>query len=482
LPLDWFIYLAYYPVVPGDIHMARPNVVFLLSDQQRWDTLGCYGQPLDTTPNLDKMAADGARFENAFTPQPLCGPARAVLQSGLYASQVGVFTNGIALPPGRKYLAHQLSEAGYETAYIGKWHLASNGSPASIRAWPNGEKFNNRTGPIPPELRGGYRDFWLAADALEYTSHSYDGHMFDSDGNKRQFPPGRFRADAETDWVLEYLRERKSTRPFFLFVSWLEPHHQNDHNRYEGPHGSKERFKDFVAPGDLAGAAGDWQENYPDYLGCVNSLDTNVGRIREELERLGLADNTVVIYTSDHGSHFRTRNREYKRSCHEGCVRVPLVIRGPGFRGGKVMTEFASLIDLPRTILDIAGVDAGAAMGGRSLKELVEGRAGNWPQDVFIQISEDSCSRAIRTKRWKYSVRAPEGRARDGTADSDVYVEEYLYDLADDCHERRNLVADPEYAGIRKELEGLLKKRMVEVGEEEPVIEPTGSASEDLGF
>jgi uncharacterized sulfatase len=462
--------------------MGRPNIIFLFSDQQRWDTLGCYGQPLDITPHLDRLASDGVRFEYAFTPQPVCGPARAVLQTGRYASQVGVFTNGIALPRNQKTLANWMTEAGYETAYIGKWHLASNSSEARLRAWPGGEKFNNRTGPIPHELRGGYKDFWLAADALEYTSHSYDGHMFDSEGRKREFPPGRFRADAQTDWVLEYLCDGRKGGPFFLFVSWLEPHHQNDHNCYEGPHGSKEKYKDFVVPGDLADTEGDWRQNYPDYLGCVNSLDANVGRIRDELERLGLADNTVIIYTSDHGSHFKTRNREYKRSCHEGSIRIPLMISGPGFTGAKVVKEFASLIDLPGTIVDIAGLRPLACMEGGSLKELVAGNTAGWPQDVFIQISEDSCSRAIRTKKWKYSVRAPDERANLGTADSDVYVEEYLYDLENDYHERNNLVADAGYEDVRRELEKLLKKRMLAVGEPEPTIEPAGSDSEDRGF
>jgi arylsulfatase A-like enzyme len=462
--------------------MDKPNIVFLFSDQQRWDTLGCYGQPLNTTPNLDKMAAEGVRFENAFTPQPVCGPARAVLQTGRYASQAGVYTNGIALRPDRKYLADRMTDAGYETAYIGKWHLGSNGSEARVRVWPNGEKFNNRTGPIPPELRAGYRDFWLAADALEWTSHSYDGHMFDAGGNKREFPAGRFRADAQTDWVLEYLRDRKKGRPFFLFVSWLEPHHQNDNNVYEGPHGSKEKYKDFVVPEDLKGRQGDWKENYPDYLGCINNLDANVGRIRQELEKLGYADDTLIIYTSDHGSHFRTRNREYKRSCHEACIRVPLIVHGPGFTGGRVVKELTSLIDLPPTIVEAAEAKVPDEMEGRPLQGLTTGRAKDWPQEVFIQISEDSCSRAIRTAKWTYSVRAPEGRANLGTADSDVYVEDFLYDLENDYNQRTNLVADKRYVTVRKELETLLKKYMTRIGEPEPTIEPIGSEAEDLGF
>jgi hypothetical protein len=135
--------------------------------------------------------------------------------------------------------------------------------------------------------RGGY-DYWLAADVLEFTSHGYDGHMFDGNGNKRVFPDGRYRVDAQTDWVIEYLQSRKrNEKPFFLFVSYIEPHHQNDHGHYEGPQGSKDTFKEFVTPGDLVDTAGNWREEYPDYLGCINSLDRNLGRIRDALEALG---------------------------------------------------------------------------------------------------------------------------------------------------------------------------------------------------
>ena len=379
--------------------MKQPNIVFVFSDQQRWDTVGCYGQALNVTPNLDRMASEGVRFENAFTCQPVCGPARACLQTGKYATEVNCHTNHRMLPPDEKTIAHYLSENGYEVGYIGKWHLASFG--------PRDGEDNFRMRPVPPERRGGYKDFWLASDVLEFTSHSYDGYMFDGELNKRVFPEGRYRVDAHTDWVLEYLRTRNGEKPFFLFVSYIEPHHQNDHGHYEGPHGSKERFKDFVAPGDLTGTEGDWREEFPDYLGCVNSLDTNLGRIRDELERLGLAEDTLVLYTSDHGSHFRTRNTEYKRSCHDGCIRVPMIASGPGFSGGKVVNELVSLIDLPPTILNEGGIETPAYMRGRPLQELVKGEATDWPEEVFLQIGESQVGRAVRTKKWKYSVRAP---------------------------------------------------------------------------
>jgi uncharacterized sulfatase len=273
-----------------------------------------------------------------------------------------------------------------------------------------------------------------------------------------------------TDWAIEYLEGRTDDRPFFLFVSYIEPHHQNDHSHYEGPRGSKERFKDFVVPGDLAGAEGDWREEYPDYLGCVSSLDENLGRLRDALEGMGIAGETLVVCASDHGSHFHTREGEYKRSCHEASIRTPLVIHGPGFTGGKVVNELVSLIDVPPTILTAAGLAPPGRMQGRALQPLVDGTASDWPEEVFVQISESHCGRAIRTRRWKYSVRAPDN---EGWApSSDLYEEDFLYDLEHDPHERHNLATSPEHTAIRQELAEVLKRRMAEAGESVPDIVP----------
>ena len=443
----------------GDERMTTPNIIFIFSDQQRWDTCGCYGQPLEVTPNLDRLAAEGVRFENAFTCQPVCGPARACIQTGKYATDLGCHVNHRMLPVNERTIAHHLSEHGYETGYIGKWHLASCG--------PEDGSDDFRTKPVPPERRGGY-DYWLASDVLEFTSHGYDGHMFDGEGNRREFPEGRYRADAQTDWVVEYLNSRSNEKPFFLFASYIEPHHQNDHGHYEGPKGSKEKFKECAVPGDLVDTGGNWREEYADYLGCIRSLDENVGRIRNTLQELGQEENTLLIYTSDHGSHFCTRNSEYKRSCHDGCIRIPLIINGPGFKGNKCPQELTSLIDLPPTIMTSAGITPPDAMRGNALQRLLTDQTAEWPQEVFLQISESQCGRAIRTRRWKYSVRAPDKSGNDPS--SDVYVEDFLYDLESDPHERNNLVADPDFREIRKELAGTLKRRMVEAGEEEPEI------------
>jgi len=452
------------------MNTQKPNIVFLFSDQQRWDTLGCYGQELDVTPNLDKMASEGVRFENAFSCQPVCGPARSCLQTGKYATETGCFRNGIALPLDEKTIAHRLSDSGYEVGYIGKWHLASTGGTGD-------RDVDYQAKAIPPERRGGYKDYWLASDILEFTSHGYDGHMFNADMEKIEFPRDRYRVDCLTDFAVDYMRSRTSNKPFFLFVSYIEPHHQNDHKRYEGPKGSKEKFSDYKVPGDLNGKDGDWRENYPDYLGCINSLDAAVGQIRDELQDLGIAENTLVIYTSDHGSHFRTRNSEYKRSCHESSIRLPMIAYGPGFSGGKVVKNLISLIDIPPTILAAANIDTPETMRGRPVQPLVNGTEKNWPEEVFLQISESQIGRAIRTSKWKYSVRASGEVHPIKTDHSDEYIEDFLYDLENDPYESNNLVEDKAYREVRAELQKTLIRRMIEAGEKEPLIHPKDISS-----
>jgi len=427
-----------------------PNVIVFFTDQQRWDTVGCYGNTMGLTPNLDAMASEGVRFDLAFTAQPVCGPARACLQTGLYPTAVGCFRNGIPLPEDAVTLAHRFAGAGYEVGYIGKWHLGGTGDQ-----------------PVPPERRGGYHDFWLAADLLEFTSSPYGGGYYD--GDNRLVPFERYRVDAQTDHVLDYLRTRNRERPFFLFLSYLEPHHQNNLNRYVAPNGYAARYVGYPPPPDLAGHPGDWQENLPDYWGICANIDENLGRVRAELARLGLARDTIIVFTSDHGCHFRTRNQEYKRSCHEASIRIPMVAWGRGFPAGRVVDELVSLVDLPPTLLDIGGIPVPASFHGRSLMPLARGEQVHWPEEVFVQISESQVGRALRTRHWKYAVDAPD---RDGwnDADSPAYVEQYLYDLEADPHEQVNLVGRPEYRAVADCLAERLVARMVAVGERAPTI------------
>ena len=450
----------------------RPNIIFYFTDQQRFDTCGCYGQKLDITPNLDRLARDGVQFQYAFSPQPVCGPCRALFQTGRYATELGCFCNNRMLPQGVKTLADYIQEAGYETAYIGKWHLASQGRPGDP------DYVNHTVTAIPKEYRGGYNGFWRAADVLEFTSHGYDGYVFDEQNKRIDFKG--YRADCITDLALDFFDVR-SDKPFFMTISHIEPHHQNDHMHYEGPLGSKEKYRDYELPGDLAALPGDYRQEYPDYLGACASLDANLGKLITRLKEKGLYENTVILYASDHGSHFHTRNRDshlcggddYKRSCHDASLRVPLVISGGPFRGGILVEDLVSTESLPKTILALAGVDVGDAMIGENLLDVarrasMEHSSGDGqtfspacpshakedfdrPNEVYAQISESRVGRCIRTKDYKYSIYAP-GKNGFQAADSDAYADDFLYDLRKDPYELNNLIDCAEYDEVKKML------------------------------
>ena len=433
----------------------RPNIIFYFSDQQRWDTVN-----EEATPNLMQLAREGIQFENSYTCQPVCGPARACLQTGMYATQCDCYWNGVRLPQTIRPMAEYFNEAGYETAYVGKWHLASDRLP--------NVGFHCEKTAIPKERQGGYKNWWRAADVLEFTSHGYDGYVFDAEGNQIDFKG--YRADCINDFALEYLDQKTSDDPFFLFISQLEPHHQNDRHCYEGPKETVEKFRDYPIPPDLSFLEGDYEKMYPDYMAAINRLDENVGRLVAKLKEKGLYENTILIYTSDHGSHFKTRNLEYKRSCHDSATHTPLIIRGGPFQGGKKEERLVSLIDLPPTMLDLAGIPIPKSYMGHSL---VRELAGEEPERdcVFIQISESQCGRAIRTKQYKYSVRAlaPTGYTIHR---SPVYFEDYLYDLTKDPIEKNNLIKDRSYAFVRQKMKKLLLREMERAGEKKPVILP----------
>lgn len=430
----------------------KPNIIFYFSDQQRWDTL-----TPELMPNVWQLGEEGIRYENSYTCQPVCGPARACLQTGLYATTCGCFWNGIPLPGYIKPLAEYFNEGGYDTAYIGKWHLASDRLPKI--------GFHCETSAVPESKRGGYK-YWRAADVLESTSHGYDGFVFDNDNNRIDFTG--YRADCINDFAIEYVKNRKKDKPFFMFVSQLEPHHQNDHGHFEGPRETVENYKDYPLPDDLTAFSGNYAAEYPDYLAAINRIDDNVGRLVEALKASGEYDNTVIIYTSDHGCHFKTRNLEYKRSCHDSCSHTPLVIGGGAFRKGRIDKRLVSLIDLPPTMLEFAGIPVPDSYAGKSLLSQYE--SGESRDCVFMQISESQVGRAIRTHKYKYSVRA--AASGELCHSARIYYEDYLYDLENDPCELNNLVKDENYASVRAKLRAMLIREMQAAGETVPDIRP----------
>lgn len=429
-----------------------PNVIVFLTDQQRWDCAGLHGNPLDLMPNFDRLARAGTHLRHSFTCQPLCVPARGCLQTGAYATTAGVHYNQRYLAPGTRTLAHHFRDAGYRTAYFGKWHLA-----------PHRER-----GPVEPEFRGGYED-WLAANILELVSDAYDCRLYDENGAEHRLPG--YRVDALTDAAIRYI-ERPRSQPFFLFLSYLEPHHQNSRDDYPAPEGYAERYEGKWIPPDLEALGGNSARHLGGYCGMVKRLDEALGRLCEALCANGQWENTILLFTSDHGCHFRTRNAEYKRSCHESSIRVPSFFHGPGFMGGGDRSELVSLIDLPPTLLDAAGVPVPPEMQGDSLMPRLRGRGGDWRDEIFIQISEAQNARALRLRRWKYcvSVQGADAEAARKAPVWPAYTEEALYDLETDPSELNNLIDDDSHAAIAVELRHRLLARMAEVGEPIPEI------------
>lgn len=427
----------------------RPNVVVFFTDQQRWDTTGVHGNPLDLTPNFDRMAMQGTHVYNSFTCQPVCAPARASLQTGLYATNTGVWRNGLGLPQESETLAHHFGAAGYATGYIGKWHLAAN----------------NVRGPVPQRERGGY-DYWLGSNLLEFTSDAYDVTMYDNDNRPVRLPG--YRVDAVTDAAIRYIDAHKAN-PFYLFISYIEPHFQNRSDDYPAPDGYEERYRGRWLPPDLAALGGSAHQHLAGYYGMCKRLDEALGRLLDALKSLNLLDDTIVLFTSDHGNHFKTRNSEYKRSCHESSIRVPTALTGPGFVGGGRLPQLVSLVDLPPTLLDAAGLPVPPYMQGRSLLPLIRHEPAPWPAEVFVQISESQVGRAIRTQRWKYSVTAPGKTGLDVPA-SDRYTEDFLYDLKADPYELVNLAGFSSHRELAASLRQRLIARMVQAGEAAPTI------------
>ena len=464
----------------------RPNVLVFLTDQQRWDCSSLHGNPLDLMPNFDRLAREGTHVANSFTCQPVCAPARSCLQLGRYGTNTGVWKNGLNPDRTLPSLADSFRRRGYNTAYVGKWHLYDHGDGAP--------------GPVPPDFRLGY-DGWLASNILEFTSDAYQTRLFDEAGDPVDLYGYRVDAcvDAAIRRVVELSAEEK---PFFLFLSLIEPHHQNARDDYPAPLGLRRQYEGAWLPPDLQALAGSAPGQIPGYYGMVKRIDDALGRLYDVLVSASIADDTILLFSSDHGCHFKTRNGEYKRSLHDASIRVPTMLTGGPFTGGGHIHELVSHVDLPPTLLDACGLDIPESFEGRSMLDLMDARrsggravtgrggigaesesqspetsrrAAPWPEEVFIQISEAEIGRAIRSRRWKYGV---QGLNSFGTPVASEHPwapemrEAFLYDLYSDPYELVNLVEYESHRTICDRLKERLLRRMSEAGEELPTVLP----------
>lgn len=414
----------------------KPNIVLYLADEVRADFIAAAGSnPMARTPNLDKLAKRGTMFTHAVTNQPLCSPSRACMLTGRYPTETGVWKLEVDMRRDLPTLATVLRENGYTANLIGKWHLAK----ANL-------KTKTGYGWVEPELRGGFLDVWEGANVYERVTHPYNGTIWDSAGNEIHYKD-EYRVDFLTDRVVRFL-ETKQEKPFLLFVSQLEPHFQNDLNTVIGPKGEAAKYQNPYVPADLTPFPGVWQQELPDYYAAIESIDKSVGRIMETLEKQGMLDDTIFIFTSDHGCHFKTRENNYKRTPHDSSIRIPLIVAGPGVPANRRVDKIAGNINMTPTMLELCGVTVPKEMKGRSMVAMMQGLDGEhaWENRELIQFSQTSgtgMGRAIRTADWTYGVARPDGGGTMPHADQ--YMDYVLFNNANDPAQVINLASRTGY-------------------------------------
>jgi len=452
---------AAFAATPGVARQAagpdpeRPNIVIVISDQFRWDNVGAMGRnPLHLTPNLDSMAAQGVLFRSAFSAQPVCAPARGSIFTGQYPSRHGVWRNGFGLAENARTLATEMRQAGYSANYIGKWHLARNPSVP---------------GPVTADNRGGFLDLWQGSNLLEFTSHAYEGDLFDNDGKPIHFS-GVYRVDFMTGLARRFLRSAKS--PFLLVVSYLETHHQNDTDTFDPPKEYKNRYANPYFPPDLRPYPGSWPSQLSDYYSCVARIDDAIGTIRRTLAETGLDKNTILVFLSDHGCHFKTRNSEYKRSPQEGSIHIPLVIEGPGFNRSLEISELVSHVDLMPSLLEAVRVPVPDTVQGRSFLPLLDRRTEGWRNEIYFEMEEFVTGRGLRTPQYTYAVSAPKVPGWKAAPGAGRYVEYILYDLYADPYQQVNLAGRVPRKAVSEQLRARLGARIAEAAGSAPPIDP----------
>jgi arylsulfatase A-like enzyme len=448
---------------PATSPSRRPNVLMICADQFRADFVGAsHKNPSVKTPHIDALAARGVNFTHCMSNQPLCSPSRASFLTSRYATETAVWKLGVELDHSLPTVATEFRKNGYTSNFIGKWHVSQTDLG-------NGKK---QMGWIPPgPSRGGFDDGWEGANVLELVSHPYQGSYWDNDGKDIGFKD-EYRVDFITNRGVQFI-EQKHDKPWLLFLSQLEPHHQNDVDAFVPPKRYEDQYVDPYIPEDLRNLPGNWRSRIPGYYGCVQAIDDSVGTLVQALEKTGQLDNTIILFFSDHGCTFRTRMGEYKRSPHESSLRVPFVIAGPGFDQAAVITEVVSLLDLTPTLLDGAGLQPPTSMRGKPLKALALDPSIRkaWDSTAYFQISQSICGRGIRTRDWCYCAFDP-NVLHGSTEYGKQYQDFALYSLAADPAELLNLVGRPEYKDVANQLREELRKRIVAAGEPEPTITP----------
>jgi len=439
-----------------------PNILFLMADEYRHDALGVAGHKIVKTPNLDRLARQGVRFTQAYTASPVCSPSRATLFTGRYPQIHGVVRNDLPLNPGEVALPELLKRYGYVTGIVGKLHLPPD-------SWFDSQMI----------VRRGIGDVY--EEFLRRKLPGFRGHPENTavpgtlTGPPRTplrigtsvLPEDLYEEAYEADRAIDFLRAQKGgNRPWFLFLSMLKPHSEfvipepfatmyaaaemplpatfradakmlaDIETRYEDQNG---RARHFINDPEVLRAV------IAHYYGAVTMVDKHMGRVLEALNELGLGDNTIVVFTADHGNMLGERNHMFKGVMYESSARVPLLLRAPGkLPKGKVVDAVLDNTAVMPTLLDLAGIPVPAGVQGRSLAPLARGDAPSWPQTAFSVLHD----RMVRSGEWK--LIDPLANRERGKPQ--------LYNVVKDPDEQENLYRRPEVAQVQRRLETALQQ------------------------
>lgn len=458
----------------------RPNILFIMSDDHASHAMSCYGSRINRTPNLDRIANGGMRFNNCFCTNSICTPSRATILTGTYNHINGVTT--LSTPMDNRLLTFPklLREAGYQTGIVGKWHLGHG----------------------PDHDPAGF-DFWRV---LPGQGLYHDPEFIDESG--RQVYPG-YATDLITDFALDWLEDRDPQRPFALMVHHKAPHrpwepdeaHAHLYENESIPH--PETFDDDYSERASAAAAAtmridrdlnltdlkqqvpqglspeeekDWkyQRYIKDYLRCVASIDDNVGRLLDWLDEKGLSENTVIVYTSDQGFFLGDHGWYDKRFMYEESLRMPFILRYPReVEAGSVSDAMILNVDFAPLFLDLAGVPIPDTFQGRTFRPILQGEEpADWRQAMYYRYWMHKAQHnvyahyGLRTYRHKLIYYYSDALDQPGAIDESYEPEWELFDLEADPYELHNIYHRPENRELVAELTSELDRLQADVGDE----------------
>jgi len=459
----------------------RPNIIYIMTDDHASHSMSCYGSKINKTPNLDRIAKEGMRFDNCFCTNSICAPCRAVVLTGKHSHINGVIDNGKRFDGNQQTFPKLLQKVGYQTAMIGKWHLKTD--PTGFDYWSvligQGPYYNPpMKTPDGTVKHTGYTTDIITRLALDWLQHKRDKDkpfclMYQHKAPHRNWQPGpdhltkyddvtipepdtlfddysnRGRAAKEQDMSIEKTmnnNDLKLVAPRNLTTDQKKLWDAAYQQKNETFRKANLQGKDLVR--------WKYQRYIKDYLRCIASVDDNVGDLLEYLDESGLAENTIVVYTSDQGFYLGDHGWFDKRFMYEESLRMPLLVRYPKkIKAGSVNKDLVQNLDFAPTFLDFAGIEAPKDMQGRSFRKILQGKTpARWQKSIYYHYHEYP---AVHSVKRHYGVRTQRHKLIHFYHDIDEWE---LYDMQKDPDELKNVFSDPAYADVVKELKVELKR------------------------